>query len=291
MRNTYKGIGAAVILSAVLLAGCNEVDDAVQKVRQDAHEVATAAGSSVVGTVNGIGDRIKSKGEHIELAAEREIGSETVLQVDHKVGNITVVAGTGNKASVKTTIWFLNEKSYRNIVDEAETTLVAKNGKLQIVTNPKGNPNDNLWDWAQSKYGYSEFMIDYEVQVPASLTDFEIENDVGQITMNNLSGMYQVDNSVGEIVVNGAQIKGKSSIKSEAGSVQLSISGIEKDSSLKVKTDVGSIHATLADDLACTLKLDSELGIISGASKGSSDIHGGGPLITLSSSIGAISVE
>lgn len=291
MRNVYKWLAGGAVLSALLLAGCDAVNDAAQKVRQDAHEIAAAAGSSVVGTGNDIGERLKNSGEHIELSAERELGSETVLQVDHKVGSIKVGLTTGNTASVKTTIWFMNEKSYQNIVEQAETSLVASNGKLEVVTNPKGSPEENIWDWAQSKYGYSEMMIDYEIQVPASITGFEIRNDVGGITMTNLSGIYAVSNQVGEIVVTGAHIQGSSSIESEAGSVQLAIGDMGKDSTLKAKTKVGSIHASLSDTLACTLKLDSELGIVSGAPKGSSDINGGGPLITLSSSVGAISIE
>ncbi|MEC0370910.1 DUF4097 family beta strand repeat-containing protein [Paenibacillus chibensis] len=291
MHNFYIKAAAAAMLSVMLLAGCDTVNDAAQKVRQDAHEVAQAAGDSVAGKVNGITDRIKSGGQHIEWTAEREVGSESALRIDHKVGSISIVPGAGQTASVKTTIWFLNEKSYRSIVENAETSLVAKNGKLEIVTNPKGDPGRDLWEWAESKYGYSEFLIDYEIQIPAAIKSFDIANDVGGITMNHLNGTYRVNNNVGTIAVEDAQLAGKSSIKSEAGSVQIGISAMEKDSSLIAKTNVGSIHAKLADTLACTLKLDSDLGIISGGSRGKTDINGGGPQITLSSSVGAISVE
>lgn len=291
MHNYYKRAAAAATLSVMLLAGCDTVNDTAQKFRQDAHEVAQAAGDSVTGKMNSITDRIKSGGQHIERTAERDIGSESVLYIDHKVGSINIVPGAGKTASVKTTIWFLNEKSYRSIVENAETSLVTKNGKLEIVTNPIGDPGRDLWEWAESKYGYSEFLIDYEIQVPAAIKSFDIANDVGSITMNHLNGTYQVDNNVGTIAVEDAQLAGKSSIKSEAGSVQIGISGMEKDSSLTAKTNVGSIHAALADTLACTLKLDSDLGIISGGSRGTTEINGGGPQITLSSSVGAISVE
>ncbi|MWV45782.1 hypothetical protein GRF59_19380 [Paenibacillus sp. HJL G12] len=291
MGISYKWIGAGTMLSAILLSGCDLVNDAAQAVRQDAQEVAFAAGNTVVGTVNDFAEHLTQDGERIELSSQRDIGSEAVLQIDHKVGNIKIVQGTGNSVSVKTTIWFLNEKSYMKIAENAETSLVSRNGKLEIVTNAKGHSDRDLWDWSQSKYGYSEFKIDYEVEVPAAITGFEIANNVGEVTMDQLKGSYQVENNVGKIVVNGASIMGKSSIKSDAGSLQLNIKDAEKGSSLKANTNVGSIHASLEETLACSLKLDSDLGIISGAPRGKSDLNGSGPLITLSSSVGSISVE
>ncbi|MDR0269188.1 DUF4097 family beta strand repeat-containing protein [Paenibacillus sp.] len=291
MNKSYRWIGAIAILSTALLAGCDTVSDAVQSVRQDVHEVVAATGDTVSGTTNDITDALMKNGEQLKLTAQREIGTETVLRIDHAVGNIALVPGSGNTLSVKTTVWFTDKKSYRNIAEEAETSLVSTNGQLKIITNPKGNPSQDLWDWADSKFGYSRFKIDYEVEVPASITSFDITNNVGKITMDNLKGVYQVHSDVGEIAVGGAYISGESQIESNAGKLRLSISGMAEDSSLKAKTDVGSIHASFADQLSCTLETDSDIGLVSGASKGKQDINGGGPLVALSSSVGNITIE
>ncbi|MBB3126869.1 hypothetical protein FHS19_001523 [Paenibacillus rhizosphaerae] len=71
----------------------------------------------------------------------------------------------------------------------------------------------------------------------------------------------------------------------------MGIQEMEKDSSLQVGTDVGGVQAVIASSLSCTLNVQSELGTVSGVSSGSTDFNGGGPVITLSSSVGAISVD
>ncbi|GIO60139.1 hypothetical protein [Paenibacillus cineris] len=289
MKNIITGTTA--VLAVMLLAGCGTVEDAAQKLKQGAHETAMTAGTTVMDTVSGIEESIKSKGDSILLTAAQEVGADSSVQIHHKAGNITLVRGTGNKITVKTTIWFLNDQTHRNIAEQAETSIVDNNGTMEIVTHAKGDPKRDLWDWAESRFGKSELFIEYVVNVPDRITGYEIANDVGGITMKNLNGSYQVENSVGRITVEGAHVAGKSRIQSDAGSVRVDIQEMEKDSTLQVGTDVGGVQAALATSLSCTLKVQSELGTISGVSSGSTDFNGGGPVITLSSSVGAISVE
>ncbi|MNN97581.1 hypothetical protein D3C81_2167760 [compost metagenome] len=63
------------------------------------------------------------------------------------------------------------------------------------------------------------------------------------------------------------------------------------NSSLTASSDVGAIKTTLVSGLNCTVKASSELGAISGVSKGKQDYNGGGPLLSLSTEIGAITVR
>ncbi|OZB98882.1 hypothetical protein [Paenibacillus sp. XY044] len=284
-------IGTTAVFAVIMLAGCGTVDDAAQKFKQEAHETVVAAGKTVKDSVRGIEESIKSKGDSVQRTAEREVEKDSMLQIHHEAGNITLVAGPGNKITVETTIWFLNDQTHRNIAEQAETSIVERNGTMEIVTHAKDEPGRDLWDWAESRFGKSELLIEYVVNVPDKVTGYEIVNEVGSITMNNLNGSYQVENHVGGITVEGAYVVGKSKIKSEAGSVRVGILEMERGSSLQVGTDVGGVQAVLANSLSCTLKVQSELGTISGVSKGSTDINGGGPIISISTSVGAISVE
>ncbi|MFU1797968.1 hypothetical protein ACM1RC_29205 [Paenibacillus azoreducens] len=303
---SFRRFGAVALLSTVFLAGCGEVDEAMQNIKEEAVQTADefvqaakdegnvavrAADHLASDTTNKVKDNIRKKGKQLNLTAQREVGAETVLCIDHKVGDIKLVPGKGQTLSVKTTIWAKDDKAYSRIEKEAETSFVSANGKLMIVTSPKGEPDTNLWDWSNSKYGTSNFMIDYEVEVPAAMTGFEITNNVGGIQIDNLKGVYLVNNDVGETVISRAYIQGESRIGSGAGRLQLGISGIAEDGSLKAKTDVGSIDASFEGSLKFTLDSDSDLGLISGAAKGKQDVNGGGPLVTLSSSVGSITVR
>lgn len=66
---------------------------------------------------------------------------------------------------------------------------------------------------------------------------------------------------------------------------------MDSSSSLLAKTEVGSVSAVLDDNLKCSLEAKSELGQIKGVPGGKADINGGGPLVSLSSEIGAITVQ
>ncbi|MBB3126868.1 hypothetical protein FHS19_001522 [Paenibacillus rhizosphaerae] len=56
------------------------------------------------------------------------------------------------------------------------------------MTHAKEDPTRDLWDWAESRYGKSELLIEYVVNVPDQITGYEIVNEVGGITMKNLNG-------------------------------------------------------------------------------------------------------
>ncbi|MNJ58746.1 hypothetical protein D3C77_543980 [compost metagenome] len=91
--------------------------------------------------------------------------------------------------------------------------------------------------------------------------------------------------------MNNAYITGKSSIQTTTGGVSMHIADMNEESRLNVKTTVGNIELNLDDAVQCTLVTKSEVGGISGAQKGTSEINGGGGEITLQSEIGMITVK
>ncbi|KAI7243742.1 hypothetical protein KC345_g12164 [Hortaea werneckii] len=150
----------------------------------------------------------------------------------------------------------------------------------------------DLWDWAQKEYGDSDFSINYEIELPATVNKYEINNKVGSIQLRGLQGTFDILSNVGSIILQDTVFSGKSTVQSNTGSIELGISGLNSGSRLKVKSDIGKITADLADSLQCTIEAKSELGHIAGALSGEQqDYNGGGPLISLNTQIGAISVN
>lgn len=291
MKRSYQWAVAGAILSGLLLTGCASVNEAAQSVKEDLQQVTAAAGDSIGNAASGMADRIKRSGKPLELTARHESGSETVLRIEHEVGNIRLVPVAGDAIQVKTTIWFLKDTSYENLAEQAETSFLPEGGNLRLATSPKDDPERNLWDWAESKYGYSDFVIDYEIEVPGSVTGIDIASDVGEVNVEGFKGNYRIRNNVGNIVVLDGHALGASEIEADAGSLQLRMNGIEEGGSLTARTDVGSIRASFADTMKYTLQAESDLGAITGVPDGKREFNGGGAEILLQTSAGEITVE
>ncbi|MNN17716.1 hypothetical protein D3C81_1309100 [compost metagenome] len=116
-------------------------------------------------------------------------------------------------------------------------------------------------------------------------------NDVGETSLADITGEYQIQSDVGSIKISGAHFTGDSSLSSSTGSIDLEIRQIDSEGSLKAVADVGSIDLKLAEAVSCILDLDADVGVISGASKGESKRGDGGPRVSLTTSVGAINVE
>lgn len=275
----------------ILLAGCDGIADKSADVIKQGVNEAVAMGN----TVSDKALDWKKDGIRKDLSAAQAAGSALKLHLENKVGNIEMKAASGDQINVNATIWSQNDSSrkaeYEEIMDNAEISIIKNGEQLDVVTHPKGDEKHDLWEWAKDKYGKSNFSIEYVVEIPASMNSFEIISDVGEIHLSDLKGTYHISNHVGRIHIERAHITGKSSVESEAGSLRLSINEMDSKSSLKAVTKVGSINAALADSLECSLQIDSEVGRITGAAKGKSDINGGGPLLSLTSSVGSIAIE
>jgi len=297
MRRNRKSRMITTTVTAIvalgLLAGCSQLFHPTEEKINKSIGKAAAIGDKVQGTAFEWIEQVKKDGIHSSLSLTQEVGSASGVVFNHEVGNIEITSTSSDKVTVKTTIWTKKnsplKSDHQAILDKAETSAIVKGDILEILTHSKDDSKLDIWAWAQKKYGNSDFFIDYEVELPATVTHFEVSNNVGEINLRNLEGTYRIHNNVGSIHIEGAHITGDSDIQSDTGSLQLGIEQIEPAGSLKASTEIGSIHAVLASTLECDLKTKSELGQITGASNG--PINGGGPLLSLSTAIGSINVD
>ncbi|WP_339320175.1 hypothetical protein [Paenibacillus sp. FSL R10-2734] len=313
-RNNNSVLAAVAVLSIVLLAGCtelpgrqsakNEVDKSIteeaqqnigEAVKQELSKAAATVQQAVEETATKVVDEVKADSITKELSVSQAIGSASVLSMDNAVGEVEVTAVTGDQINVIATISAHNSSLHKSdrqkIMDDAEVSIKVSGDTLKVYTNSKSSPKKDLWTWAQDKYGYSDFSISYNIELPTSIDEYIITNNVGQIRLRNLEGKYHIVSNVGAINIEGAKITGKSTVESDTGSIRMDIAEMKNDSSLKAKTNVGSLSAVLADGMKCSVEAESDLGQIKGVEGGKTDINGGGPLLSLSSDIGAITVQ
>ncbi|NUU61451.1 hypothetical protein [Paenibacillus agri] len=313
-KNSPKMIAALAVVSLTLLAGCTELPgkakvnqeseqsqpDGVEQnlgeaVKQGLGQAAAAVTQAAQDTADKVVAGFKEGSITKELQVSQTIGSASALSIENSVGAIALRAVGGDQINVKATVQsyknFNSEQERQEILDNAEVSVQTSGDKLIISTHAKDAPKKDLWSWAQRKYGSSDFSIDYVIEVPKSVDMYQVSNDVGEIQLSGLQGTYRVSTNVGAIHISDATIAGKSTIESDTGSITLNIATLNEGSSLKAKTDVGAITATLADGLNYSLETASEIGQIKGAAKGKSTVGNGGPLVSLSSDIGAITVH
>lgn len=318
--NTAK-IAALAVFSLVLLAGCRELpgkeasstnnqleqhlsSDTMTEIEQDlsesAAELKQGIGEALDNVQQAVQNTASAAAEHFtadsvtkELTASIAAGSSSTLSLDHAVGEIEMLSTEDSNISVEAVIVVHNSFSSKHtseLFDHAEVDIKQSGDTLKISTHAKGSKKD-LWSWAQKKYGSSDFSINYVIQLPSTVENFRIHNDVGTIQIRDLRGTFDIDSDVGAISLQNVEVIGKSTVKTDTGSIGLEISEMKSGSSLKAKSDIGMITASLGSDLKCTVSASSELGSITGTSAGKQDFNGGGPLLSLSTEIGAISVK
>ncbi|MOA36094.1 hypothetical protein D3C78_1575980 [compost metagenome] len=120
---------------------------------------------------------------------------------------------------------------------------------------------------------------------------FDISNDVGEVKFANVTGEYRIQNDVGSIEISGAHFTGDSTIKSSTGGIVLDVEGIDGEGSLQAVADIGSVEVKLDEALSCILDIETDIGSVTGASKGESIRGDGGPRVSLSTSVGSIDVK
>ncbi|MGG3282212.1 DUF4097 family beta strand repeat-containing protein [Paenibacillus solani] len=285
---------SSLLIFAVLVA-CDAANNAEEVIRRELDplaEVGNIAGDSALA----ISDKVKREGKEFELTTAQEAGEAEGLAIDHAVGDIELITVPGNEIKVKTRVWF-NESFFKNenirtqVTEQAATSFKLHGGTLELLTHSKEDSSKSLWDWSQKKFGDSGFMIDYVIEAPESLNHIRIKNDVGKIQVNKWIGAFDLQLGAGEIQLGQTEVTDNSKIVSEAGSVKLDLVQIDKDSTLTASTSAGSITASFAPSMAYTLNTKTELGQITGASRGQSDVNGGGAKISLSTSVGSIKVN
>ncbi|WP_019910373.1 hypothetical protein [Paenibacillus sp. HW567] len=306
-------IAAIAVVSIALLAGCRELpgkeaadaqleqrlsgkshETIAETAKQELGQITANVEQAVQNTAVKVTQEINSRSMSKELTASLKSGSASVLSLDNPIGNVQVTSAKDDTVTVKATVATHNVSTHETsleILDNAEVSIETSGDKLTVSTHAKDNPNKSLWTWAQKKFGSSDISIDYEIGIPDSIYEYQIINNMGAIGLQDLKGTFHIVSNVGSIHLENARVSGKSAIKSDTGSIRLDINEMDPGSSLNVKSEIGKITAAVSSNLKCTVEASSQLGRITGTSKGKKDFNGGGPLLSLSTQIGSIAVQ
>lgn len=295
--NRLKILGATMLTSALLLSGCSDqLEDNLKEVATGAQNAVHQVGDLIEDTGADWSKDMRSQGVLTELNRTQPINNATTLNINHPIGNITIEpSSTSGEIKVEAKLWVsrseAEKEKLKQIFEQAEISLVPDQETLTLLIHPQGNQDENLWDWAQSEYNTSKFLVDYTIYVPEQVTAYQIHINVGNITMSKLQGSLHLQADIGEIQVQEVKIAGDSSIIVNTGQLDMSINEQSNFSSLSAKVQIGNIIAKVPSTLPSEVEATTELGELTGIDKEGVKLNGGGPPITLTTSVGNITVS
>jgi len=171
-------------------------------------------------------------------------------------------------------------------------------GKVKVNLIPQGKTLTFKIEKPHLKHNRS-ISISYNITVPKQ-TNLQLESDVGEICISNISGEIKAKTDVGKIKCK--EISGDIDLKTDVGEVKVVY--CETAPALRnasIKTDVGGIDFTVPTDFSATVDAKTDVGSISTElpmtvkGKVSKSLHGtigeGKSKVNLSTDVGSIKIR
>lgn len=119
--------------------------------------------------------------------------------------------------------------------------------------------------------------VTFKIKLPRR-TDLNLEQSVGELEVDGVTGEIKIDNSVGELAL--VNISGPAEISSGVGKITLHLT---EDAAVDIDASCG------VGDIDCSLPLEVEGKFVSKSLQG--QVNGGGPRIRLDIGVGEITIE
>lgn len=265
-----------IVLSVVMLTGCRYFDS-FEEVRIN----------------NAISDDISIEGSKLDK-----------LEINNGVGDIMVSKGSGEDIEIH-----YDKKikyTHEDVEKVAEAILVdteVSGGKLKVEVRSADANTQDLWKWLSDKFKGVNVSVDLTIKVPENMEDFEVNNGVGNVTIEDIDASIEVTSGVGDVTLRDVAMRGGCKINNGTGDINIEASADEL-SRLSTLTGVGNIMLMLPEDTKLSIKATTGVGSIKGSlidnSKkesfvvGSSlkqNINGGGAAAKIKTGTGNISID
>ena len=177
---------------------------------------------------------------------------EKVLEIDIFSGSVEIKGSQRNDVLIEYSISKLNEDYDEDEGKEKSQGLKRISGSnfgLEI-----GEDENTIYiesqNWTNS--------LNLVIEVPTN-THIDISKNIGKlIQVENIAGNVNVENNVGEIMVNG--VTGLVNASTNAGNIKVEFDGIPEPKTMKFISTTGDIDITLPSDYKADLKMKTDWG-------------------------------
>lgn len=236
-----------VTLIAFSLSGCTSITEVDENKVKDFSDIITEA---IIGAVD------KEKAIRHET---HTINAENLnaLNIKSSIGDIIIYTHDSSDAIIGINIAAktgLKEES-QQLVEDFSYSVEETSESIVVDTSN-----------AALKFDDNNITTDLSITIPKNIENIVIDLNVGDITINNINGNYEVKNNVGDININYSQASyyivsnvgeitvteatavGNSEFLTNTGDIMVNFNDITNADSIKAATDVGDINVTIPDD-------------------------------------------
>lgn len=243
-----KLLSLIILTLAVLsLSSCSSINEVDQDKVKDVSDKITEAIIDTVGK-----EKAERKESHTlnaeninTLKIKSSVGNINISTHESKdaIINLNIAAQTGSKGKSEQLI-----KDFSYSVEDSLTSIVVDTSFKDI------------------KFDDSNVSTDLTIAVPSNIENIIIDLNVGDISIKNINGTYEIENNVGNIDIKNSQAsydiktnvgeitltevaaEGSSEFITNTGDINALFNKIENADRIKASTDVGDINITLPDD-------------------------------------------
>jgi len=186
------------------------------------------------------------------------------LRIKNHAGKITIVKAGGNNIEVNVIkkVRGVDNSMKREVLKNIKIN-VEKNGKeLSLEARTKEGYKIDFWKWMEKQSGMGA-VLQYSIRVPEGVKVFFVENEAGDIRLEDIAGTVDIASAAGNVELDGVYLLGDSNIKLGAGNINMDVD-VTKAGSLSVRNSAGNISLKLPEDSSFELNADANLGVISG---------------------------
>ena len=128
------------------------------------------------------------------------VNSNALVRIDNRYGNIDVVSWDGNSVEieVKITVKGNDEDKVINRLNTINIEFDAN--KSEVYAKTIIEKKSSSWSWGSSKNSNVNYQIDYKIKIPIT-NKVDLENDYGNITLNELKGDCTINCDYGSIII------------------------------------------------------------------------------------------
>lgn len=254
MSNRFAKIaGTTLIAAVVLFTGCSRVTVNLGQINKEKVKEAEAL------TV--------SKQDVTELYVENVVGDIRIVKTEGESIKIKVDKRVEGPTKDKA------EEVMSNILINSEVT----GGRLEIKAVTKDGRKD-FWNWKSDNYATMNVNLDFYVEVPMKVENCRIKGVTGNIEVEKIDSVFNVDNVTGNIKLKDTTMQGQSYVNLVTGNIDLE-ADIEKGSDIKLSNVTGNLNIALPKDAGFNIEGSIVTGNIAGSFDGikaNKSITGGG---------------
>lgn len=291
-------LAALAVLLVIGLTGC-KIDRLTEKIDQEVGKQADKLNQEVGKQTDKLKQEVGKQADKIvtgtvqadkQFTQEQAAGGLSGLKIQNSVGTTKVTGSEEAKLAVnaKVTIRGANSKaSAQSVVDMLELVQENQDGTAVYYLSANGKKLPESLDELKKTYGAAlTLSVDYTITLPQTITEYAIENGVGDLLLDDATVSGKLTTGVGNIKLDQAVLLDDLALGTGTGNLTLGIAQAEQAEKVTVEAGVGDIRLDMPEDAAYSLTVEAFM-----ENEVKKDVNGGGPLFQLSTGVGDVKVN